>query len=390
MRYYSNFYLLIIINNNESEKITRVKYLFFDIECANCDGGRGKICSFGYVLTDTSFSVLDHKDLIMDPSAPFRLQSYGREAKKYIELAYPEDVFRASPRFDRFYDRLKELLCTPGTLVFGYAPENDAGFLASEFERYSLTPLDFEFCDVQRIFKRHMRYEGANQFSLTHACDALGIDAPETAHKSVDDAMATMRVLKKICFEEGRGAPELVDLYSPCTGELRAGEMKVSYFKKKPEPAPGEENLMKGVNEDNFKKLIKRTRCNFYGAPPQLRGKRLCFTYSYEFEHYGEMCILVGLLAEHGARITRKAGECDIYVQCHDVSADGKRSRCRRRYVVDKRRSAGENVRYVRFETLLGWLGADEEGLTELAAQKRTGLDAEKRAELAHLTEAAE
>lgn len=364
--------------------------MFFDIECANCDGGRGKICSFGYVLTDTSFAVLEEEDIIIDPAAPFRLQGYGREAKKYIELAYPEEVFRAAPRFDRFYGRLSELLCTPGTIAFGYAPENDAGFLASEFERYALRPLDFEFCDVQRIFKRHMRYEGANQFSLTHACEALGIEAPETAHKSVDDAMATMRVLKKICFEEGRGAPELAELYSPCTGELIGGVMTVSYFKKKPEPVPGEENLMKGVNEDNFKKLLRRTRCTMSAAHPKLRGRRLCFTYAYEFEHYNEMCVLVELLARLGARVTRKATECDIYVQCSGARSDGRNLRCRRRCITEQRRAAGENVRYIRFETLLEWLGTDERSLAELADRKRTGLDARRLAAVAALTEVAD
>ena len=28
------------------------RYLFFDVECANCFNGKGKLCSFGYVLTD--------------------------------------------------------------------------------------------------------------------------------------------------------------------------------------------------------------------------------------------------------------------------------------------------------------------------------------------------
>lgn len=29
-----------------------MNYLFFDIECSNCFGGRGKICEFGYMLTN--------------------------------------------------------------------------------------------------------------------------------------------------------------------------------------------------------------------------------------------------------------------------------------------------------------------------------------------------
>ena len=169
-----------------------MEYLFFDIECANCDGGDGKICSFGYVLTDTSFNVIESEDIIIDPNAPFRLRGYGKAQKTYIELAYPEEVFRAAPRFPAFYDRISELLNRRDTLIFGFAPENDAAFLASEFERYDLTNVNFEFCDVQRIFKRHINETGGNQFSLVRACEHLGIATPETVHKSVDDAMATM------------------------------------------------------------------------------------------------------------------------------------------------------------------------------------------------------
>lgn len=344
-----------------------MKYLFFDIECANCDGGKGKICSFGYVLTDTSFSVLESDDIIIDPAAPFKLQSYGKERRRYIELAYPEEVFRSAPKFDFYYERLKELIKAPDTIIFGFAPENDAGFLAAEFERYGLKCIDFEFHDVQRIFKKHVRAEGGNQFSLVRACEKLEIATPETVHKSVDDAMATMRVLKRVCFEEGRGAPELVDIFAPCTGELVNGELKIGYFKKKPEPAPGEENLMLGANEDNFKKLLKRTKCTFSGKADQLRGRTVCFSSAYEYTHYGEMCELVRLLASKGAKVTRKASECNLYVQCTVRRADGRLSGCHRKHLIDERIASGENVQKVWFATLLEWLGIDETTLSTFA-----------------------
>jgi hypothetical protein len=48
-----------------------MKYLFFDCECANCYDHEGKICSFGYVITDESFRLLEEKDIIINPNAPF-------------------------------------------------------------------------------------------------------------------------------------------------------------------------------------------------------------------------------------------------------------------------------------------------------------------------------
>lgn len=55
-----------------------MKYLFIDIECA--DGGKGTICSFGYVIADENFNVIKSEDVIINPQGRFNLT--GREGKK--------------------------------------------------------------------------------------------------------------------------------------------------------------------------------------------------------------------------------------------------------------------------------------------------------------------
>lgn len=344
-----------------------MKYLFFDIECANCDGGDGKICSLGYVLTDTSFNVIETEDIIIDPNAPFHLRGYGKAQRTYIELAYSEEVFRAAPRFPHFYERIKELLTEQDTLIFGFAPENDASFLASEFERYELQNVDFEFCDVQRIFKRHINDEGGNQFSLVRACEYLGVATPETVHKSVDDARATMGILKRICAEEGRGAPELMVFYAPCTGELVNGELNVSYFKKKTPLEPWELNMMKGVNEDNFKKLLKKTKRAKNARSGPLRGRTVCISDGYEYHRYHQMCMIVPLVAEAGGRVTRKVKECDIFVSGTVRKRDRKFARCQRMRTVNELRENGRDIQIVSLNTFLGWLHMTEEQLNEIS-----------------------
>ncbi|MBR2460278.1 MAG: hypothetical protein IKB34_03505 [Clostridia bacterium] len=344
-----------------------MKYLFFDIECANCDDGDGKICSFGYVVTDSSFNVLEHEDLVINPKAPFRLKSYGKSDKVYIELAYPTEVFKAAPKFPFYYEHIRSLLNAEDTLIFGFAPENDANFLASEFERYSLQCIDFVFYDVQIIYKKHIKGVGRNQFSLVNACNTLGIATPETVHKSVDDAMATMRLLKCMCATEGRTPAELAELYAPCTGKLINGDLDISYFRKKAPLAPGEENLMKGINEDNFKKLVKRTKREGRGTVPQLRGKRICFSGAYEFNRYRQMCTLLPMLIEGGARFTRKAKDCNMYILATVKMKDGKIARCQKYKHIEQRIANGERIHIVRLNTLLGWLGLDEPSLDRLA-----------------------
>ena len=44
-----------------------MKYLFFDIECANSFDGICKMCSFGYAIFDNKFNKIESKDILMDP-----------------------------------------------------------------------------------------------------------------------------------------------------------------------------------------------------------------------------------------------------------------------------------------------------------------------------------
>ena len=54
-----------------------MRYLFFDIECAD---GNFKICEFGYVITDESFNILTKKNILINPQCRFNLT--GRKGKR--------------------------------------------------------------------------------------------------------------------------------------------------------------------------------------------------------------------------------------------------------------------------------------------------------------------
>ena len=78
-----------------------MKYLAFDIEC--CDGKH--ICEFGYVLIDEQFNVLERDCITIYPGYKFKLTGRGKESD--ISLAFPEEVYYNSPKFDFYYDRIK-------------------------------------------------------------------------------------------------------------------------------------------------------------------------------------------------------------------------------------------------------------------------------------------
>ena len=117
-----------------------MKYLFFDIECS--DGKH--ICSFGYVLTDCNFVVLEKKDILINPEAIFHTGAWSKakreksEKDRGITLAYPKEAFTSSPKFTEFYNEIKDLLTDADTKVIGFACDNDARFIMWATERYKL------------------------------------------------------------------------------------------------------------------------------------------------------------------------------------------------------------------------------------------------------------
>lgn len=334
-------------------------YLFFDIECANCDGGNGKICSFGYVLTDDRFNIKEYTDLLVNPKARFKLRGWGN--KSYITLAYPEEDFLASPDFPYYYDKIKTLLTEENRIVFGYAPENDAAFLRSEFERYSLQSVDFTFYDVQRLFKAECGEAGGNLCSLSAACEALGAEAEFTTHKSCDDAFATMKVLEAICKLKSTTPSALIEKNETIKGELKNGEVTALYFKPKTELKPGEENYIKGINKDDFRYLLRRL------SGRQNKGvfnrKRICISWLYEYKHFKEMLWIVKNISDNGGRYTHKVQECEIFVKKpHNVKGICKREAEALRIAQE---SGGKRPRVMEFREFLNCLGTDEKSLAE-------------------------
>ena len=340
-----------------------MNYLFFDIECANCDSGNGKICSFGYVLTDESFNIKEYQDLIINPKAKFKLRGYGN--KSYIQLAYSEETFLASPPFAYYYEKIKQLLNMEDTLIFGYAPENDASFLRSEFERFNLTEIDFKFHDVQRLFKATVETENNNLCSLSAACEMLEIDTAFITHKSCDDAFATMLVLKELSTRTGKDVATLVAENKKICGQLKNGEITANYFKPKAELKPGEENMMKGVNKDNFRYLLRRLAF-------RKTKVKVAFSWVYENRHYREMIVLASELSKQGYRYTSKLSEADIFVKKPSYV----RGVCRREKDIFEAKNSNyeinnskvkKKLRVMKFADMLAVLGISEEKLKKYA-----------------------
>lgn len=240
-----------------------MKYLFFDIECANCDLGKGKICSFGYVLTDESFKIIEEDDILINPDAPFHLT--GRKDKRDIKLGYSVEEFRASPKFPEFYDRIFGLITDSNTMAIGYAVINDVNFLLSECERYSMQIPDFVYYDVQLMYSDYKNITGI--VGLERAGAEFGTVTQET-HVSRDDAKDTMIIAKGICDRLNVTLEDGMKLSYRAKSKLTNGEK--SSLAKKPKKrdyiAIKEEIYSAKPSEDESVIKERETAFNIYSA----------------------------------------------------------------------------------------------------------------------------
>lgn len=238
-------------------------YLFFDIECSE-----GKsICSFGYVLTDCVFNVLEKKDILINPQSIFHTGPWSKKAQEKdagISLAYPVEEFRNQPPFPAFYDSIKDIVTRKNTRVVGFSLDNDARFINYACKRYGMPFIHFDFYDVQRIYQSIHGLK--DQIALEKVMAALEVEIPEdfVQHKSSDDAHITMLITDALCKAEGKSLEEFAQEYQRATGHSKD---YIPKDKKKHKRKPYDDK--KGANDAKI-----GTKSNNYITKPSHGGKQ--------------------------------------------------------------------------------------------------------------------
>lgn len=346
-----------------------MKYIFFDIECANCYQGKGKICSFGYVVTDTSFNVLEKYDLVINPASKFNL---GPE----IVLAYDKKTFRHAPMFPDFYSEITELLEDEDAMVFGFSACNDARYLNFECMRYDLPSIDYVFYDVQQILMGMK--DVRNQPSLLGSCLEYGIEENQDVHKSDDDSLMTMELLREICRSTGKTPSELIDMYKQCIGVVDEYVFKWQYPPEKPHKEPpanqGRSNRLR-KNSGNYKvfEALVANAVPSGNTSDALKDKTVCMSLYYEEKHFRQMLLLVQLIVNAGGRYVTKAKDCSCFVLKKAYNSDGSLKRCHRYATIKRINKTQKKIDVITFEELLALLSISEKELDALAAAMLEG-----------------
>ncbi|MBQ8496142.1 MAG: 3'-5' exonuclease [Clostridia bacterium] len=307
-----------------------MRYVFFDIECA--DGGKGSICSFGYVITDEHFHELESQDIVINPESRFYL--VGRSRRPDIILSYSEAEFRKAPKFPAFYQKIKALLEAEDQIVMGHSVQDDVNFLCKDCARYGLPPLKFRFADSQSLYSSAYQSEG--QLGLDRACEMFSIPKPQDVHNSEADARATMLLVKKICESKKLSLNNYIKDHR-VWGETEASKIFCSYIHPN--------RTMFAAFLDKAEPKNKREQV--------LAGKTVCVSMALEQPREAQIYHLAQMIIDAGGNYTRVASECDIFVT---GSAEPARI-CKRTKTARDAKRGGKRIEMISLDELLKRLG---------------------------------
>ena len=311
-----------------------MRYVFFDIECA--DGGKGSICSFGYVITDEFFKETESNDIVINPESRFRLS--GRSKRPEILFAYTEEEFRKAPAFPSFYEKIRSLLEDPDQIVIGHSVQDDVNFLCKACMRYGLPALKFRFLDSQSLYAHVLGCNG--QVGLDRACEEFAIEKPVDIHKSEEDARATMHLVEKICLSDQ------IDLSKygkkqRIWGETEDFKIFCSYIHP---------------NRTMFQSFLENVHPK-NKAPQVFAGKCVSVSMAIEQPRQAQIYHLVQRIVDAGGSYTRVSSRCDIFVG----PSENESRICKRTKTAHEARRGGKRMDFITLDELLQRLGMTKE-----------------------------
>ena len=349
-----------------------MKYIFFDIECANCFGGSGKICEFGYVITDERFQIEEKNHYLINPAA-----SFDWYVVKNM-LAYPTDAYYASDTYPVVFPKIKRLFDLPDTMMIGHTVDADAGYLNDEARRYNLPFFNYSFYDAKEMYTAYANT--SKSVGLEEIGKNLGSKGPEHAHKSVDDAEATMNTVKAMCSALEIPLCELISLCPDSVGKSENGSVwtpvreRAAIKRKETFETMIRENRIEHAAAKKYIRFRNAVKINRQ-SKSSFSGKKICFSRNYEDGHLKEMMFLIRKLAELGAECIGKASECDLFVKYDAFDETGNTIRCMRLPAVESEINAGRNVQILTLDEFLPMIDLTYEALQNVPVPSEEDFD---------------
>ncbi|MBE6609691.1 MAG: 3'-5' exonuclease [Ruminococcaceae bacterium] len=292
-----------------------MNYLFFDIECACHIGGIAKICSFGYVLCDSDFNVIEKKDILINPVSAFSREFFEDGAEFF---AYPAEQFYAQPAFDTAYSEIRRLLTDQSNILIGHAAACDTAYLSQNISDYGLEHFDFTYLDTQKM---HAFFTSESRLALEKLCEIYGV-TPLRAHKSDDDAEMTLFVTKSIVEKYGLTPEEMLKNKS-LIGVCHGGAVHDNLISAFP---LADAMLLTPAEKILFRKYLSET-VTAEREVPGVTGVKFIFDEAYEHRSFSKALYVTDLIRKCGGKYTVSSLDADVFVFCSDKTPRGVRYR---------------------------------------------------------------
>ncbi len=336
-----------------------MKYLFFDIECANCFNGTGKVCEFGYTIIDAEFNIIQQEEILINPKSEFDWFVFKKM------LTYSKKEYEMANEYWYYFDKIKNLLEAKDTIVIGHTTDADAKYLADESIRYNLPFINFDFIDCKYIDKQiNSRKRGLGVEDLLKV---YNIESQLRVHKASDDAVATMQILKAMCEKEKLSIDQIIEKCKTSHGSVKDGCTKLTSKVQNQSDSTGKgKNKISRKNYIKFHQFLDGVKLQGDVIKSEFTGKAITISMNYEVEHYTQMLSIIQLLTNHGAEYKKKATLCDFFVKVDMLNDKGEEKYCSRLKYVTEANDNGSNIQIISFEKMLDILNVNMEMIEKM------------------------
>ncbi len=348
-----------------------MKYLFFDLEYADCRQNIKKICEFGYTITDEKFNVLDKRNFVINPK--IESNEWDWYALKKI-LTRKKAVYENSLDFNHFYPHIVRLI-QGSDYIFGHTTESDVEGLNQEFKRYGHEPLNFTFYDIKEFYKV---YRGnPDNVGLSKMVDELRVeDGTNVVHDALADAYNTMLCMKKMLADLEMPLEQIIEASKRVSFGNRVQESSIEITERKLIDTMEKDKTRLAI-DDGSNKLwnwhahnlamyliyLDNIKINNDGI---FKNKKLSISLNYEQDHYRQSLNLARLIAEQGGQIILKASLSDIVVKYNLAEEDGTlRKDTKVNYALEAINN-GHKIEIITFNEFLNRLNITEEELDSM------------------------
>ena len=323
-----------------------MKYLFLDLEMANSKNG-GKICEFGYVVTNEKFEILKEENLIINPD--IKRKDWDYYALNEI-MKKTTEYYESRKTFDKYYPKIKTLI-EEADFIFGHSINNDVKTINAELRNFNYKPLTFYFYDVKNIYKEYENIQ--NDVSLENIAQKFNIVLEGQAHEALYDAKKTMLEFRYMTEKLNLAVDEVLDLCP--TSKFLCEEYRFSSCYK-------DVKIVKAA-DISFRSFVKSVEPSQNAASNLLYGKKVYIMYSYTRKYVHEAKNLVKLISDLGGSVVLKVADSDIFVEKEMYDENNNFLECNSKKIYYNITNEGQNIELIKFNELLLMLKVTEDDL---------------------------